>query len=58
MLIGDPQDVVTDGDGRLGQTVRHSGGAAVIGARGRCGQSGLRAAPDGFDGWFEGRLAV
>lgn len=44
------QHVVTDGDGRLGQTIRHLGGAAL--ARRARMQRGGRATrmTDGFDG--------
>lgn len=57
-LIGQPQDVVighvTDGDGRLGKTVRHSGGAGLTGA-GHAGLGGaLAGLTAGWDGRFEG----
>ena len=51
-----PQDVVTDGDGWLGQTIRHSG-AARGGERGGHGLAGRCAAlTDGCAGWFDGWL--
>lgn len=44
------QDVVTDGDGRLGQTIRHLGSAAAAsGARMQRGGRGT-GMTDGFDG--------
>lgn len=49
-----PLDVVTDGDGRLGQTVRHSGRDAVIGGRAAEAGRGAGAMTAGCDGRFEG----
>lgn len=50
------QDVVTDGDGRLGLTIRHFGGAAA--ARGARMQRGGRGTgmTDGFDGALTARF--
>lgn len=57
-LIGGPQDVVTDGDGRLRQTVRHSGARAAR----RAGRTVLAAGIARRDGRFgrmvDGRFAL
>jgi hypothetical protein len=51
----DPLDVVTDSDGGLGQTVRHSGVAGLEPGLVFLGGVLIGRLTDGFDGRFDGR---